>query len=104
MALVRRAGYDESVDGNARQTLARAVTLNVGGRVGGFAVAFVSAVLLARLLGPHDRGLLAVVVAVTSGCVTLSACGLQVAIQYFASRRDTGQQALLGNSLLWGGA
>lgn len=82
--------------------LGRAVKLNVAGQAGGFAVSFVSSLLLARLLGPSDRGLLAVMITVGSVGVALAGAGLASAVQYYASRRETEQRALLGNSLVAG--
>jgi O-antigen/teichoic acid export membrane protein len=82
--------------------LARAVSLNVAGQLGGFAVSFVSAILIARLLGPSDRGLLAIMLTVATVAVALAGAGLASSVQYFASRRETSQPALLGNSLLYG--
>jgi stage V sporulation protein B len=94
--------YDERVGGTPRNVLARAVSLNLVGQLTGFAVAFASSILLARLLGASDRGLLAVMIAVTSACVAITGGGLQTAVQYFAGRRETSQAHLLGNSLVWG--
>ena len=82
--------------------LARAVTLNVSGQVGGFAVAFFSSIVLARLLGPADRGLLAVMVVGSTVALALAGAGLQAAAQYYGSRRETSQPALLGNNLAYG--
>jgi O-antigen/teichoic acid export membrane protein len=82
--------------------LARAVTLNVAGQLGGFSVSFVSSILIARLLGPSDRGLLAIMLTVATVAVALTGAGLASSVQYFASRRETPQPALLGNSLVYG--
>jgi O-antigen/teichoic acid export membrane protein len=86
---------DESV-------LARAVGLNVAGQAGGFAIAFFSSILLARVLGPSDRGLLAVMIVITTVALALAGAGLQVAMQYYAGRREVSQRALLGNTLAYG--
>ena len=83
------------------RVLARAVGLNVAGQAGGFAIAFFSSILLARTLGPSDRGLLAVMVVVTTVVLALSGAGLQVAMQYYAGRRETSQRALLGNTFAY---
>ncbi len=84
------------------RVLARAISLNVAGQIGGFAIGFFSAILLARLLGPADRGLLAVMTVVSAVALALSGAGLQTAAQYYASRRETPQRALLGNNLAYG--
>ncbi len=83
--------------------LARAVGLNVAGQAGGFAIAFFSSILLARTLGPSDRGLLAIMVVISTVALALSGAGLQVAVQYFAGRREISQRSLLGNSLAFAG-
>jgi O-antigen/teichoic acid export membrane protein len=83
--------------------LARAVGLNVAGQGGGFAVAFFSSILLARTLGPSDRGLLAIMIVISTVVLALSGAGLQVAVQYYAGRRETSQPALLGNSFAYAG-
>jgi O-antigen/teichoic acid export membrane protein len=85
------------------RVLGRAVGLNIAGQGGGFAVAFLSSILLARTLGPSDRGLLAIMVVITSVALALSGAGLQVAVQYYAGWRETPQRGLLGNTLAYGG-
>ena len=82
--------------------LGRAVSLNIAGQLGGFVVSFASAIMLARLLGPSDRGLLAIMITVATVMVALAGVGLATSAQYFASRAETRQSALLGNSLLFG--
>jgi len=82
--------------------LGRAVSLNVGGQLAGFAVSFVSAIMLARFLGPSDRGLLAIMVTAATVSVGLAGAGLATSAQYFASRKGTSQAALLGNTLAFG--
>src|SRR3954471_22012536 len=103
--------YDESVSHergdlsaapNSTRLLARSVGLNVAGQAGGFAIAFFSSILLARTLGPGDRGLLAIMVVVSPVVLALSGGGLQVAMQYYAGRRETPQRGLLGNTLAYG--
>ncbi|HKP16920.1 MAG TPA: oligosaccharide flippase family protein [Gaiellaceae bacterium] len=83
--------------------LARAVGLNVAGQAVGFGVAFFSAIILARALGPSDRGLLAIMVVITTIALALAGGGLQVAVQYYAGRPETPQRGLLGNTLAYGG-
>ena len=95
-------GQPSASSGRGR-VLARAVGLNVAGQGGGFAIAFFSSILLARTLGPSDRGLLAIMVVVSTVALALSGAGLQVAVQYLAGRREISQRALLGNSLAFSG-
>jgi len=83
--------------------LARAVGLNVAGQAGGFVIAFFSAILLARTLGPSDRGLLAIMVVISTVVLAVFGAGLQVAVQYYAGRRETPRGTLLGNSFAYAG-
>jgi len=80
--------------------LARSLTLNVGGRVVALITGFVSSVLLARLLGPSDRGLLALMLSVSTVALAVTAIGQPLAVTYFASRKDARPRAIVGNILL----
>lgn len=81
--------------------LARSVTLNVLGRAGFLGVGFVAAIVLARVLGPADRGLLGEMVAASSIGLILFGVGIPLAVTYYASRPGVSHGALLGNSLAW---
>jgi len=81
--------------------LRRSVLLNVLGQVGSLVVGFVPSILVARWLGPTDRGLYAVI-GTTSGIVfVLAGAGLPMAVWYFASGKPAPTRALLGNSLAY---
>lgn len=80
--------------------LSRSLTLNILGRGSGLALGFISSVLLARLLGPADRGLLAVMLSVSTVALAVVAIGQPLAVTYHASRKDANPRAILGNSLL----
>lgn len=82
--------------------LARSVTLNVLGTVGSLAVGFVASLLLARWLGPSDRGLLALMTEVYTVALGVVALGLPMTVTYYASRKDASGGALLGNTLVYG--
>ena len=82
--------------------LARSVTLNVLGTVGSLAVGFVASLLLARWLGPSDRGLLALMTEVYTVALGVVALGLPMTVTYYASRKDAPHGALLGNTLVYG--
>jgi hypothetical protein len=56
--LIQRAR--DAIAPTASNLFARSLALNMGGRAAGMLMSFVSAVLLARLLGPSKRGLLGV--------------------------------------------
>jgi O-antigen/teichoic acid export membrane protein len=81
--------------------LGRSVLLNVGGQVLLLLVGFVSSLLLARWLGPADRGLLAVMIEVAGVGLVVAGLGLPLAVVYYASRADAPAGALLGNNLAY---
>ena len=82
--------------------LGRAVAWNVFGQVGVLSIGFVSSLLVARWLGPEDRGLLAVVAYTAEIVVAVGGIGLTYAVVYFVSRPDSRPGAVLGNSILYG--
>jgi O-antigen/teichoic acid export membrane protein len=82
--------------------LARSVTLNVLGTGGSLLVGFVASLLLARWLGPTDRGLLALMIEIATVGIAIVALGLPMTVTYYASRRDTPRGALLGNTAAYG--
>ena len=86
----RMAGSDENI-------LARSLTLNVGGRVLSLVTGFTTSVLLARLLGPADRGLLALMLSASTVALAVTAIGQPLAVTYFASRKDADSPAIIGN-------
>jgi O-antigen/teichoic acid export membrane protein/O-antigen ligase len=79
--------------------LARSLTLNVGGRVVALVTGFLSSVLLARLLGPADRGLLALMLSASTVALAVAAIGQPLAVTYYASRKDARPPAIVGNIL-----
>jgi stage V sporulation protein B len=83
--------------------LARFVTINVLGTAGSLLIGFVASILLARLLGPSGRGLLALMLSVSQIVVVLTAIGLPTAVTYFASLPDSDPPAILGNCLAHAG-
>src|ERR1700731_527232 len=80
--------------------LARFVTMNVLGSAGSLVIGFATSILLARALGPSDRGLLGLMLSVNNVLLTLTAIGLPVAVTYFASRADADPPAILGNCVV----
>jgi O-antigen/teichoic acid export membrane protein len=80
--------------------LSRSLTFNVLGRGASLALGFVGSVAMARLLGPADRGLLAVMLTISGVAVAVGAVGQPLAVTYFASRKDADQGAILGNTTL----
>lgn len=77
------------------------MTLNFLGRAGNLAIGFVTSILLARVLGPTDRGLLGEMTAVSSIGLIVVGVGIPLAVNYYASRPMAAPGSLLGNSLLW---
>ena len=82
--------------------LRRSLVLNLGGHFGALAIGFVGSILLARLLGPADRGLLELMFSTANIAMVVTGLGLPFAVMFYAARRDANQGALLGNSLLYG--
>jgi O-antigen/teichoic acid export membrane protein len=95
LARVRRAIAPTGAD-----VFGRSIALNLFGRVAGVGVGFVSAVILARLLGPADRGLLAEMVSASTVVLAVTAIGQPLAVTYYASRKETNHRAILGNTCL----
>jgi stage V sporulation protein B len=82
--------------------LGRSVAINFLGQTAMLVVGFVAAAVLARWLGPSDRGLLAIAVEVGGIAVALASGGVTFAVLYFASRPGADRGAILGNTLLAG--
>jgi len=82
--------------------LARSVAYNIMGQVATFAIGFVSSTYVARALGPSDRGVLAIMVTLPAIGLAFVSLGLPTAVMYYSSRRETSQEAVLGNSLAFG--
>jgi O-antigen/teichoic acid export membrane protein len=87
-----------------RGVLQRSVLLNLLGQLATILIGFVPSILVARWLGPTDRGLLAVI-GTTSGIAFVLACvGIPAAVLYYGSDKSPPTGALLGNSLLYAAA
>ncbi len=82
--------------------LGRAVAWNVLGQAGTLVIGFVSSILVARWLGPSDRGLLAVIAYSAEVVVAVAGLGLTYAVIYFVSLKNAKAGGVLGNSLLYG--
>src|SRR5581483_5343276 len=79
--------------------LARSVTYNVAGRVGGLVLGFGSSVLLARWLGPADRGLLGELGTASGLGMVLFGLGIPTAVTYLASVLPQATAAIFGTTL-----
>jgi O-antigen/teichoic acid export membrane protein len=82
--------------------LARSVSFLIAGRVGALAIGFVASIVVARLLGPADRGVLALITFAVGLVFILAGLGLPQAVVFLASKREARRGALLGNSIAWG--
>ena len=58
----------------------------------------ISGVILARKLGPHDRGILALVLLLPSTVITLSKLGISQANVYFINRKQVSIEQVASNS------
>lgn len=81
--------------------LRRSFALNLLGAINTYLLGFVSSILLARFLGPSDRGLLGVELAVVNFAYAFTGLGLPYSVEYHAGRRER-SGALLGNMLVYG--
>ena len=79
--------------------LARSVIINLLGSVASLVLGFASSVLIARWLGPSDRGLLALFQSIAQFAMTLASIGVPMAVLYYASRPGASTRRLLGTSL-----
>lgn len=82
--------------------LGRSVFLNIVGTAGSLAVGFVTSILLARWLGPTDRGVLALMTEVYTVALGIVALGLPMTVTYYTSRSDAPRGSILGNTLIYG--
>ncbi len=72
----------------------------LGTRVAWSVMGVVSGVILARWLGPHDRGVLALVLLVPSTVLTLVKLGISQATVYFINRKEATADQVASNSVL----
>lgn len=86
----------------ASRALRRGAAISAVGEVGVLLVGFVASILIARYLGPADRGLLAIIQVVATIGVSLLGLGLPVAAQYQAARDTRLTGTLIGNCLVIG--
>jgi len=81
--------------------LRRSVVLNVAGQVVSMLVGFAPSILVARWLGPTDRGLYAIIGTSSGIAFVLASVGLPMAVWYFASSAESPVAQLFGNTLAW---
>jgi O-antigen/teichoic acid export membrane protein len=85
---------------SATRTLRRGAAISAVGEVGVLVIGFIGSIVIARYLGPSDRGLLAVIQVVAIVCVSLFGLGIPVASQYQAARKPALTGTLIGNCLV----
>lgn len=84
----------------ATRALRRGAAISAVGEVGVLVIGFLGSIIIARYLGPSDRGLLAVIQVVATISVSLAGLGLPVASQYQAARNPRLTGTLIGNCLV----
>ena len=84
-----------------RRVLARSVIMNFGGQTGSLALGFIGSILLARWLGPSDRGLLAIMITVMTAVFSVAGMGLHAATAHFVARDRDRAGEILGNGLVF---
>jgi O-antigen/teichoic acid export membrane protein len=85
---------------SATGALRRGAAISALGEVGVLVVGFAGSIVIARYLGPADRGLLAILQVAAVLGVSLFGLGLPVATQYRASRDASETPRLIGNGLV----
>ncbi len=85
---------------SASSALRRGAGIAALGEVGVLVVGFAGSIIIARYLGPADRGLLAILQVVAILGVSLFGLGLPVATQYRASQDPGLTPRLIGNGLI----
>jgi O-antigen/teichoic acid export membrane protein len=81
--------------------LRRAFAANILGQAASLGLGFIASLVLARWLGPSDRGLLAIILSLSTVAYVLVSVGLPLSVEYHAARGGPGGR-LLGNTLAWG--
>ena len=86
----------------SRRRLAHDIIDVFGSRIAVAVLGTVTGIVLARTLGPHDRGILALVLLLPSTFVTLSKFGLTQANVYCVRREGASIERVATNSLVLG--
>jgi O-antigen/teichoic acid export membrane protein/O-antigen ligase len=86
-----------------RSSVGRSVVGSLGASAGLQLIVIVSGVLVARSLGPHDRGYLALLIVVSGVCALAGTLGLPAAVTYYIARDPTDARRIT-SSLAWVGA
>jgi O-antigen/teichoic acid export membrane protein len=93
-----------ATDDTRPHKLRRSLILNVAGQFATLLIGFVPSILVARWLGPTDRGLYAVVGTASGVALVLANAGVPMAVWYLASSKNPRTAQLFGNSLVYSAA
>jgi len=83
-----------------RRRLSRDIAGIFGTRAGWSLMGMISGIILARWLGPHDRGVLALVLLVPSTVVTIAKLGITQSNVYFINRNKVAPDRVAANCLV----
>jgi O-antigen/teichoic acid export membrane protein len=92
------------MDERFRERTVRALTWSVSGRVAGQAISFVFGIALARLLGPRDFGLLAMVAVLVEFASSIADLGFEEALVQRRELEEVHRSSVFWTLLLLGGA
>jgi O-antigen/teichoic acid export membrane protein len=95
-------GLDESW--RSGRAFFRSIGLNFFGQIAILALGVVPSILVARWLGPADRGLLGIMLTAKGLVLGIASVGIPTAVWYYSSRRDAKHAELLGNSVVYAAA
>lgn len=92
-----REQRDRRPDGGVRRSFLRDTWLIVASNVVGLVASFLSGILIARILGPEGRGLLAALLVVPTILVSLAELGIRQAATYLIGSRSYAAQRLVSS-------
>jgi O-antigen/teichoic acid export membrane protein len=99
MSHVNKDGVERS-SGRRKDRLVRDIVGVFGTRAASTLLGAISGVILARWLGPHDRGVLALVLVLPATVMTLAKFGITQANVYFINREGAPAERVIANCLL----
>lgn len=89
-----------AVPSRPRRRLSRDIAGIFGTRAGWSLMGMISGIILARWLGPHDRGILALVLLVPSTVVTIAKLGITQSNVYFINRNKVAPDRVAANCVV----
>ena len=103
MSGLTRLRITQTLGPRFRSSAGRSVLGSLGASGGLQLLVIISGVLVARSLGPQDRGYLALLIVVSGVCAIAGTLGLPAAVTYYIAR-DPGDARRIASSLAWVGA